>query len=221
MDPWGTPALTGYSCKDFPSRTTKEHQLLRKKKAKYLTWNSVRLKFVKKVSMSNSVKSLGCIKYYSLSSPRLVKSTNCIRHNCQKICRWSRRSKTILEIRKNTTFLKEINNPIIYKFFKDATNERRITRRIVCIEVSAPLKNTIPLSCQAPPPPKSANIPSPPLSRQSPHLYIGFSWTPTSSLTGFSVNPKNSSRPFPNILKARHHQWNMVSMGLSSPPIKC
>ena len=152
MDPWGTPALTGYSCKDFPSRTTKEHQLLRKKKAKYLTWNSVRLKFVKKVSMSNSVKSLGCIKYYSLSSPRLVKSTNCIRHNCQKICRWSRRSKTILEIRKNTTFLKEINNPIIYKFFKDATNERRITRRIVCIEVSAPLKNTIPLSCQAPPP---------------------------------------------------------------------
>ena len=148
MDPWGTPALTGYSCKDFPSRTTKEHQLLRKKKAKYLTWNSVRLKFVKKVSMSNSVKSLGCIKYYSLSSPRLVKSTNCIRHNCQKICRWSRRSKTILEIRKNTTFLKEINNPIIYKFFKDATNERRITRRIVCIEVSAPLKNTIPLSCR-------------------------------------------------------------------------
>ena len=30
MDPWGTPALTGYSCEDFPSRTTQSHLLLRK-----------------------------------------------------------------------------------------------------------------------------------------------------------------------------------------------
>ena len=27
-----TPALTGYSCKDFPSRTTQSHLLLRKDK---------------------------------------------------------------------------------------------------------------------------------------------------------------------------------------------
>ena len=31
MEPWGTPALTGYSCEDFPSRTTQSHLLLRKK----------------------------------------------------------------------------------------------------------------------------------------------------------------------------------------------
>ena len=30
MEPSGTPALTGYSCEDFPSRTTRSHLLLRK-----------------------------------------------------------------------------------------------------------------------------------------------------------------------------------------------
>ena len=29
MEPWQTPALTGYSCEDFPSRTTRSHLLLR------------------------------------------------------------------------------------------------------------------------------------------------------------------------------------------------
>ena len=32
MEPWGTPALTGYSCEDFPSKTTRSHLLLKKKK---------------------------------------------------------------------------------------------------------------------------------------------------------------------------------------------
>ena len=30
MELWGTPALTGYSCEDFPSRTTRSRLLLRK-----------------------------------------------------------------------------------------------------------------------------------------------------------------------------------------------
>ena len=30
MDPSGTPALTGYSCEDFPTRTTRSRLLLRK-----------------------------------------------------------------------------------------------------------------------------------------------------------------------------------------------
>ena len=30
MELWGTPALTGYSCEDFPSRTTTSRLLLRK-----------------------------------------------------------------------------------------------------------------------------------------------------------------------------------------------
>ena len=39
MEPWGTPALTGYSCEDFTSKTTSSDLLLREKrnKAKYLT----------------------------------------------------------------------------------------------------------------------------------------------------------------------------------------
>ena len=45
MKPWGTPALTGYSCVDLPSKTTRSFLLLKKRrnKAKYLTWNSIRL----------------------------------------------------------------------------------------------------------------------------------------------------------------------------------
>ena len=39
------------------------------------------------------------------------------------------RPKTILEIRKKTRFLKEINSPIIYKLFKDFTNCRKKTNR--------------------------------------------------------------------------------------------
>ena len=30
MEPWGTPTLAGYSCEDFPSKTTQNHILLRK-----------------------------------------------------------------------------------------------------------------------------------------------------------------------------------------------
>ena len=63
------------------------------------------LSLCEKTSMSNPVKSLGYIKCYSLSSHRSIQSTsNCIRYNCYKICSWSRRPKTILEIRKRSHF---------------------------------------------------------------------------------------------------------------------
>ena len=92
----------------------------RQNKAKYLTWNSIGLKFVKKTSIPNPVKSLKYIKWYSSSSPRLIKSpSNSTRYNCQKIWSWSRRPKTILETRKNlllTSFSKTL-----------LTTERRLT----------------------------------------------------------------------------------------------
>ena len=55
IEPWGTLALTGYFCEYFPSRSTRSSLILRKDNimAKYLTWNSERLKFVKKISMPN------------------------------------------------------------------------------------------------------------------------------------------------------------------------
>ena len=107
-----TTTFTGYACEDFPSRTTRIPLLLRKEEIR----PKARLKFVKKnISMPNPVKSLGYIKCHNLSSPRPVKSSsNSIRYNCEKISSWSRRPKTILEIRKKTAFLHVINNPIIF-----------------------------------------------------------------------------------------------------------
>ena len=38
MEPWGTLALNGYSCEDFPSRTTESCLLLRKEEIRSNTW---------------------------------------------------------------------------------------------------------------------------------------------------------------------------------------
>ena len=38
MDHWGTPALTGYSCEDFPSRTTQSCLLLRIEEIRANIW---------------------------------------------------------------------------------------------------------------------------------------------------------------------------------------
>ena len=38
MKPWGTPALTGYSCEDVPSRTSEIHLLLRKEEIRPNIW---------------------------------------------------------------------------------------------------------------------------------------------------------------------------------------
>ena len=104
----------------------------KKNKANYLTWYSIRPKFLKNTSMPKPVKSRRYIQCNSWSSPRLVKRpSNSIIYNCEKICCWSRRPKTKLEIRKNATFVYVINNPIIYKFFKGFTYHRKKTNRAV------------------------------------------------------------------------------------------
>ena len=41
MEPWGTPALTGYSWEDFPSRTTWSCLLLRKDEIKPNIWPEI------------------------------------------------------------------------------------------------------------------------------------------------------------------------------------
>ena len=59
-----------------------------------------------KSSMPNPVKSLGYIKCYRSNSHRSIKSnSNFIKYNCQKICSWSRRPKTIVKIRKKTALI--------------------------------------------------------------------------------------------------------------------
>ena len=113
-----TPVFNWISLESLPIQNHRKPCIFeeRKNKAKYLTWNSIRLTFVKKTSVPSSVKSLEYIKRYSTRSPRLVKShRNSIRYNCQKICSWSRRPKTTLEIRKKD---------IIYKFLKNFKSNR-------------------------------------------------------------------------------------------------
>ena len=100
----------------------------KKKKAKYLTWNSIRLKFVKKTSMPKSAKNLVYITWCRSRSPRPVKSpSNSIRYNRQKICSWSRRPKAILEIKKRPHFYRWPT--ILFSSFPTAflTTERRLT----------------------------------------------------------------------------------------------
>ena len=43
MEPWGTQALTGYSCEDFPSRTTRSCLLLRKEEIRSNIWPEIPL----------------------------------------------------------------------------------------------------------------------------------------------------------------------------------
>ena len=70
MEPWRTPALTGYSCADLPSRNTRSCLLLGKEEIRPNIWHEIT--FVKKIDMSNPVKSLGYTKCYSSSSPGLL-----------------------------------------------------------------------------------------------------------------------------------------------------
>ena len=113
----------------------------RRNKVKYLTWNFIRQKFMKTTSMPNSVESPVYMKCYSSSSPWPVKSpSNSIRHDCQNICSWSRWPKTILEIRKSPNFSRW--STILYKFFKDLNNYRKMTNRAVVFS-SRPFPNTL------------------------------------------------------------------------------
>ena len=104
----------------------------KREKAQNPTWNSMRLEFVKKNSVQNLAKSLGYIKCYSSSSHILIKSvSNSIRYNCQKICCWTKRPKTILEIRKKAIFLGVINKPFIYILKSSATMYGATTTQLV------------------------------------------------------------------------------------------
>ena len=113
MKPWGKPALTDYSCEDFPSRSIQSNLLLRKDETRLNTWSKIPedLSLWRRAAYQIlNIKNLRYIKCYSLSKPKSIKNLrNSIRYHCQKICSWSRRPETILQIRKKVTFLEEIN----------------------------------------------------------------------------------------------------------------
>ena len=80
--------------------------------------------------MPNFVESLGYIKCYSSISSRPIKSLAILsdtvrRSTVDQVENWT--------IRKQTAFLNVINKPIIHKFFKDFTNHRKKTNRVVVL----------------------------------------------------------------------------------------
>ena len=72
--PLGNFSINGIFFSRFPVHNNLNPQITEKRrnKAKYLTWNSIKL--VKKTSIPNSVESLGYIKCYSSVVPDLLKS---------------------------------------------------------------------------------------------------------------------------------------------------
>ena len=101
-------------------------------KAKYLAWNSKWLRFVKKTSIPNSVESL-YIKCYNSSSPRPIKSSSSsIRYNSQKICSWSRRPKTILEIRKRPHYFCRWSTVVLLTSFSKTLLVTEKNKAAVC-----------------------------------------------------------------------------------------
>ena len=56
MEPWRTPVTMGHFCEDLPSQNHSKLSITeKKKKVKYLTQNSIKLKFSKEASMQNHV----------------------------------------------------------------------------------------------------------------------------------------------------------------------
>ena len=95
----------------------------------YLTWNSLRHRFVKKTSIWSPVKSLGYIKHYGLTSSRPVKSpSNSIWYNCQKICSWLKRPKPYWKSEKRLQFSRQ-SISLLFTSFSNIllTMKRRLT----------------------------------------------------------------------------------------------
>ena len=120
MGPRGTPPLTQYSIllKSFhpePLSGVYYGGKTKYSKAKCLTWNPVSLKFMKKTSMTKSVKRLENIKCYWSSNPDLV-SKNC--HQFYQVqlsedLQLIEKTRNHTGNQKKSTFLEAINQPII------------------------------------------------------------------------------------------------------------
>ena len=108
----------------FPQEQTSE-----KFKAKYLRQNLTKLKFVTKIRIPNPVGSFGYTNYCSASSPRPIESfsnLSKLSKDLQLIKRTDQENHTGSE-KKGHISLGD-HKPIIYKFVKDFTNQRKKTK---------------------------------------------------------------------------------------------
>ena len=93
--------------------------------------------------MLNSVKSLGYIKYHSLSRSRPVKGpSNSIRQNCQKLCSWLGKTQNHTGNQKKGHVSLGDQQSYYLQFFNDFTNHRKKTNRAVLFS-SRPFPNIL------------------------------------------------------------------------------
>ena len=127
----------------------------RQNKAKYLTWNSRRLEFLKETSMLNSVQRFVYIKCCSSRKSRPIKSpSGSIRNNCEKIFSWSWSPETFRSSvfyqedlkpywkSKTATFLEGWISLLFASFLKDFVDHRKKTKRTVIFSCR-PLDNIL------------------------------------------------------------------------------
>ena len=129
MEPWQTPALIGSSFEDFPSRTAQSQPSATEKKqnkAKYQNWNSIRFEFVKKTNMPHPARTLDISSVTPEVALQLIKALDFKPY-------WKS---------EEATFANVVNNPIIYKFSKDFTNNRKKSNRMVVFRY-IPLPNIL------------------------------------------------------------------------------
>ena len=76
MDHWGTPALTGYSCEDFPSRTTRSCLLLRIEEIRANIWpkNQWDLSLQRRLTCQTLSKPLDISSAAARVAPDLLKA---------------------------------------------------------------------------------------------------------------------------------------------------
>ena len=82
--------------------------------------------------MPNLVKSLECSIATPQVAPDILKALAILSDTTVRRSVVDQEDlKLYWESKKKTTFLKVINNPIIYRYFKDFTNHRKKTNRVV------------------------------------------------------------------------------------------
>ena len=124
MEPWGTPALTGYSCENFPSRTTRSCLLLRKEEIRPNIWPEIPGDIsLWRFACQTLSKALNISNVTARVAPDLLKA--------YQIQLWEdlqllEKTKTILEIRN-------LGHQQFYylQVFKYYTEHRKRTNRMV------------------------------------------------------------------------------------------
>ena len=125
IDLWGTPALTGYSCEDVPSRTTRSCLLLRIEEIRANIWpeNQWDLSLWRRPTWQTLSNVLDISSATARVAPDLLKvlailSSTTVGRSAVLKSYWKSEKRPHFSL---------INNAIIYKFFKDLTNHRKKT----------------------------------------------------------------------------------------------